>query len=166
MKTFNKIILDTDKKLKNDEIITVELSIDDRIKSRIIATTKDGQEVGILTARGTTLRDGTLLSNDDSEYLKVVAALENVSTVRASTPIALTALAYHLGNRHVPLQIDESGFLRYQTDHVLDDMVVKLGGVLVHEQANLSLYQELIHTIIMIMSMNIIMSNKLLVLRQ
>lgn len=95
MKTFNKIILDTDKKLKDDEILTVELSIDDRIKSRIIATTKDGQEVGILTARGTTLRDGTLLSNDDSEYLKVVAALENVSSVRASTPIALTALAYH-----------------------------------------------------------------------
>ena len=83
MKTFNKIILDTDKKLKDDEILTVELSIDDRIKSRIIATTKDGQEVGILTARGTTLRDGTLLSNDDSEYLKVVAALENVSSVRA-----------------------------------------------------------------------------------
>lgn len=135
MKTFNKIILDTDKKLKDDELLTVELSIDDRIKSRIIATTKDGQEVGILTARGTTLRDGTLLSNDDSEYLKVVAALENVSSVRASTPIALTALAYHLGNRHVPLQIDESCFLRYQTDHVLDDMVVKLGGVLVHEQA-------------------------------
>lgn len=95
MKTFNKIILDTDKKLKDDELLTVELSIDDRIKSRIIATTKDGQEVGILTARGTTLRDGTLLSNDDSEYLKVVAALENVSSVRASTPIALTALAYH-----------------------------------------------------------------------
>ena len=42
MKTFNKIILDTDKKLKDDEILTVELSIDDRIKSRIIATTKDG----------------------------------------------------------------------------------------------------------------------------
>lgn len=62
MKTFNKIILDTDKKLKDDEILTVELSIDDRIKSRIIATTKDGQEVGILTVRGTTLRDGTLLS--------------------------------------------------------------------------------------------------------
>ena len=44
MKTFNKIILDTDKKLKDDEILTVELSIDDRIKSRIIATTKD--EIG------------------------------------------------------------------------------------------------------------------------
>lgn len=135
MKTFNHIVLSTSKKPKEEQILTVELSIDDRIKSRIIATTKDGQEVGILTARGTTLRDGTLLSNDAFEYLRVNAALENVSTVRASSPIELTALAYHLGNRHVPLQIDKSGFLRYQTDHVLDDMVEKLGGALIHEQA-------------------------------
>ncbi len=66
MKTFNKIILDTDKKLKDDEIFTVELSIDDRIKSRIIATTKDGQEVVILTYLGTTLRDFTVLTFFDS----------------------------------------------------------------------------------------------------
>lgn len=135
MKTFSKIVADTDNLKKDAKALTVELSIDDRIKSRIIALTKDGQEVGIVTERGTTLHDGTVLVNDDMQYLLIEAALENVSTVKAKSPIALTALAYHLGNRHVPLQIDESGFLRYQTDHVLDDMVTKLGGILVHEQA-------------------------------
>lgn len=135
MKTFNKIAAIEGALPENSLFMSVELSIDDRIKSRIIATTKDGQEVGIVTERGTTLHDGTVLVNEDGLYLKIEAALENVSTVRAPTPIALTALAYHLGNRHVPLQIDESGFLRYQTDHVLDDMVEKLGGLLIHEQA-------------------------------
>ena len=133
MKTFNQMV--TGLLPENTEYLSVELSIDDRIKSRIIAFAKTGEEVGIVTERGTTLHDGTVLTNDEHEYLKIESALEEVSTVRAATPIALTALAYHLGNRHVPLQIDDSGFLRYQTDHVLDDMVVKLGGKLVHEQA-------------------------------
>lgn len=58
--------------------------------------------------------------------MQVLAAQESVSTVYLNDPLLLARACYHLGNRHVPLQID-SGFIRYQHDHVLDDMVRGLG---------------------------------------
>ncbi len=67
MKTFNTIAANEGALPENSLSLSVELSIDDRIKSRIIATTKDGQEVGIVTERGTTLHDGTILV--DGQYL-------------------------------------------------------------------------------------------------
>ncbi len=76
--------------------------------------------------RGTILREGDLLLADDGRAVRVVAAPEMVSTVSAEDPLTLMRAAYHLGNRHVPLQIGE-GWLRYQHDHVLDDMVRGLG---------------------------------------
>ena len=57
----------------------------------------------------------------------VKAAEEQVSTVRCDDSLLLSRICYHLGNRHVPLQI-EAGFSRYQHDYVLDEMVVGLGG--------------------------------------
>ena len=129
MKTFKEIIK------KGDAQYTVELYIDDRIKSRIIATATNGESIAISIQRGLVLQDGTLLKNDDDEILQIQSALEDVSTITAKDNLALTLLAYHLGNRHVPLEISEKGYLRYQVDHVLDDMVVKLGGCLVHEKA-------------------------------
>jgi len=66
--------------------------------------------------------------------VQVLAAPERVSTVRCADPLLLARAAYHLGNRHVPLQI-EAGFLRYQHDHVLDEMVRGLGLEVLIEQA-------------------------------
>ena len=129
MKTFNQIVN------KGEVTTSIELSIDERIKSRIIENDVNGNEVAICVERGTVLHDGDLLVNEDGEILKIISAPEEVSTIRAKDAISLTKLAYHLGNRHVPLQISQDGFLRYQVDHVLDDMVVKLGGTLTHEKA-------------------------------
>ena len=132
MKTFNRIAD------AGQADYTVELGIDERAASRIIAPDINGRSVAISVERGQILRDGTLLRNDDGEILRVLAALEEVSTVRAGNLPELARLAYHLGNRHVPLEISPEGFLRYRRDHVLDDLVLRLGGTVTHERAKFS----------------------------
>ena len=114
---------------------TVTLSLDTRIKSRVRVTLDDGREAGLMLERGQLLRGGELLSDElGAEVVRVVAAAEQVSTVRCDNPLLLARASYHLGNRHVPLQI-EGGFLRYQHDHVLDEMVRGLGLQVAVEQA-------------------------------
>lgn len=105
---------------------TVELTFDDRQKSRHKATTQCGEAIGWFIERGHVLKDGDFLVTTTNELIHVVAAKESVSTVYAKSALELTRAAYHLGNRHVPLQITPE-FLRYQHDHVLDEMIVGLG---------------------------------------
>ncbi|WP_409277864.1 urease accessory protein UreE [Pseudomonas defluvii] len=114
---------------------TVTLALDTRIKSRVRITLDDGREAGLMLERGQLIRGGELLANEQgTEVIRVQAAAEQVSTVRSDDPLLLARAAYHLGNRHVPLQI-EAGLLRYQHDHVLDDMVRGLGLQVAQEQA-------------------------------
>lgn len=110
------------------------LPIDSRIRSRLRVELEDGREAGLFLQRGLILRGGDQLLSECGEVIEVVAAPESVSTVRSADPLLLARCAYHLGNRHVPLQIDE-GMVRYQHDHVLDDMVRGLGAQVVSEQA-------------------------------
>jgi urease accessory protein len=105
---------------------TVTLTYDQRCKSRQRLRLDDGSEAALLLERGTVLPDGALLAADDGTVIAVKAAPETLSVVRAEDPLALARAAYHLGNRHVALQI-EVGEVRYQHDHVLDDMVRALG---------------------------------------
>lgn len=100
----------------------VALPYDLRKKSRLRATSEGGRELAILLERGSSLRDGDLLAADSGEIILVRAAGETVSEVTSDDALKLMRATYHLGNRHVPLQI-EAGLLRYQHDHVLDDMV-------------------------------------------
>jgi urease accessory protein len=114
---------------------TVTLDVDSRIKSRLRVTLDDGREAGLMLERGHLLRGGELLADAaGSQVVRVLAAPETVSTVRCADPHLLARAAYHLGNRHVPLQI-EPGLLRYQHDHVLDDMLRGLGLTVEAEQA-------------------------------
>ncbi|MDH0301500.1 MULTISPECIES: urease accessory protein UreE [unclassified Pseudomonas] len=114
---------------------TVTLSVDSRIKSRLRVTLDDGRDAGLMLERGHLLRGGELLSDAEGQHvIQVLAAPEVVSTVRCGDPHLLARAAYHLGNRHVPLQI-EPQLLRYQHDHVLDDMVRGLGLEVAAEQA-------------------------------
>jgi urease accessory protein len=105
-----------------------------RQKSRLRARLASGQEVGLFLERGVVLRGGDLLLADDGTVVEVVAALETVSTVRDSDATRLVRAGYHLGNRHVPVEIGE-GWLRYGHDHVLDDMVRGMGLSVMVEQA-------------------------------
>jgi urease accessory protein len=114
--------------------LRLELPFDLRARSRFRARLVSGEEVGVLLARGQILRGGDRLLAEDGRIVEVAAAPEWVSTLRASDVRLLARAAYHLGNRHVALQIGE-GWLRYIHDHVLDDMVRGLGGELTIEQA-------------------------------
>lgn len=106
--------------------VAVTLEHSERQKSRGLLKLDDGSEAALLLERGTGLQHGDLLLADDGLVVVVQAALEGLSIVTASDPLDLCRAAYHLGNRHVPLQISALR-LAYLHDHVLDDMVRELG---------------------------------------
>jgi urease accessory protein len=106
--------------------VQLVLPFEQRQKSRLRTKLSSGEEVGLLLDRGMVLRGGDKLLADDGRVIEVVAASESVSTVICDDPWQLARASYHLGNRHVSLQIGK-GWLRYQHDHVLDDMVRGLG---------------------------------------
>jgi len=112
---------------------SLSLSIDQRIRSRLKVTLDDGRDAGLFLPRGLILRGGDRLRTECGVVIEVKASPEWVSKVSTDDPLLLARVSYHLGNRHVPLQI-ELGFVCYQHDHVLDDMVRGLGADVVCEQ--------------------------------
>jgi urease accessory protein len=106
---------------------TVTLAHAERQKSRGLLRLDDGTEAALLLERGTGgLQPGDKLLADDGTVVLVQAALEGLSIVTATDPLALARAAYHLGNRHIAVQI-QALRLAYQHDHVLDDMLRELG---------------------------------------
>jgi urease accessory protein len=110
------------------------LSFDVRSHSRFRARLENGEEVGVVLERGQILRGGDLLLANDGRVVEVGAAQEWVTTLQADDARMLVRAAYHLGNRHVALQIGD-GWLRYSHDHVLDDMARGLGVRVTVEEA-------------------------------
>ncbi len=114
--------------------LTLTLSYDLRQKSRQLVILDNGQEAQLFLPRGIILRHGDQLIAETGEIIRVLAAKEQVSTVKINDALLLGRICYHLGNRHVPLQITTT-WCRYQHDHVLDDMVKQLGADIIIEQA-------------------------------
>ena len=112
---------------------SLTLPFEQRQKSRLRVTLDNGSEASLILERGTVLRHGDLLRATDGQIIEVHAACETVSTVSASSAHLLSRACYHLGNRHVPLQIGD-GWLRYLKDHVLDDMMRSLGLSVEHKE--------------------------------
>ena len=108
------------------------LPFESRQKARQRTHTTAGEEIGLQLRRGTILRGGDLLRAADGTLLEVVAAREPVSTIFSRNSRQLARVAYHLGNRHVALQVGP-GWVRYLTDHVLDAMVAQLGLNVLHD---------------------------------
>jgi urease accessory protein len=113
---------------------SVALAYDERKRSRLRVTLASGLEAGIFLEPGDHLRDGDrLLAEDGTSVVAIVAAPERLIEACAATPLLFARAAYHLGNRHVPVQVvceasDASGGrLRFQADHVLAEMVRGLG---------------------------------------
>lgn len=102
------------------------LTMNERTKSRLKVTLSDGQTAGLFLPRGSVLKEGDWVKADSGEIAVIKAAEEMVSTVFSDDLLLLAKACYHLGNRHVPLQV-EQGWCRYLHDHVLDDMVKGLG---------------------------------------
>jgi urease accessory protein len=117
----------------NESDDAVTLPFDARQKCRLLSRTDKGKEVGIFLPRGQSIKHGFVLNGHDNYRVKIRAASESLSIVRTNNPLLFARACYHLGNRHVPLQILE-GELRYQADHVLDQMLDGL-GLIVHHQS-------------------------------
>ena len=105
----------------------LRLPFERRQKSRQRATLASGEEVAIELPRGEVLRGGDWVISTDGRAIEVVAQAERVLHVECDTPQSLARAAYHLGNRHVPVQVGE-GWLRIADDHVLARMLDVLGA--------------------------------------
>lgn len=105
---------------------TLELDWDTRQKSRFEATDSSGRTLGVFLPRGTVVRGGDVLVADDGSLVRVVAAPQAVLKIthctQHGTPYDLIRAAYHLGNRHVPIEL-KPDHLKIEPDHVLADML-------------------------------------------
>ena len=105
---------------------TVELDWDVRQKSRFDTTDSLGRHLGVFLPRGTLVRGGDLLVAEDGSMVKVLAAPQAVLRITAcathGSPFDLTRAAYHLGNRHVPIEL-KPDHLKIEPDHVLADLL-------------------------------------------
>ncbi len=108
---------------------SVELDWDIRQKSRFDATLSDGRQLAVFLPRGSLVRGGDVLVTADGELVRVIAAAQPVLRITACPdhPVAeqafdLMRAAYHLGNRHVPIEL-RPDHLKIEPDHVLADML-------------------------------------------
>jgi len=109
----------------------LKLPFESRQKSRLKTKLVSGEEVGLILPRGEILRGGDLVTASDGRVIEIVAEAEKVLHIETKD---LARVAYHLGNRHVPVQVGD-GFLRISEDHVLEEMVQKLGAKVSHVEA-------------------------------
>ncbi len=112
----------------------LSLTAEERSRSRHPFETDDGKAVYLHLPRGTTLREGDCLRAESGELAQVRAKPEPVITVTAKRAIDLLQAAYHLGNRHVSLEITET-YLRLSPDSVLRDLLNHRGLTVIEEIA-------------------------------
>ncbi|MFW6359207.1 MAG: urease accessory protein UreE [Chroococcales cyanobacterium] len=113
---------------------TLSLSAEERTRSRYRFDSPTGKALFLRLPRGTILQHGDLLQSEQGEILQILAKPEPVLTVTAKTPFELLRAAYHLGNRHVPLEITPD-YLRLSPDSVLKRMLEQLGVTVTEEIA-------------------------------
>ena len=108
---------------------TVELDWDTRQKSRFEATDSTGRRVAVFLARGRIVRGGDVLVAEDGSLIAVKAAAQAILVVTVAAtgaPIDLLRAAYHLGNRHVPLEV-RADRVQLEPDHVLAELLTRMG---------------------------------------
>jgi urease accessory protein len=117
---------------------TVELDWDVRQKSRFECTDSQGRQLGVFLPRGTVVRGGDVLVAEDGSMVRVIAAPQPVLVIRhvadRGTVFDLIRAAYHLGNRHVPIEL-KPDHLKIEPDHVLADMLRSMHLVVVETTA-------------------------------
>jgi urease accessory protein len=102
------------------------LTFDARCKSRLLLTLDNGDQAALIVERGRALRGGERVTIADGREVEIVSAEESLLEAISSDPLLIAKAAYHLGNRHVAVQLMPDR-LRFSTDHVLADMVAGLG---------------------------------------
>jgi urease accessory protein len=102
------------------------LAYDLRQKSRLRATLSDGTDAALFLPRGTILRDGDILQADDGTLIRVESSPQKVLVITAERTDELIKAAYHLGNRHAPVEFGKEN-LKLEFDPVLKEMLLQLG---------------------------------------
>jgi len=106
--------------------LRVRLDFDARCKSRLLLTLENGERAALVVARGGVLRAGEIVRLEDGRDVQIIAADEPLLEARSDDPVLIAKAAYHLGNRHVALQV-MPGRVRFLADHVLEGLVRGLG---------------------------------------
>ncbi|MBI2586175.1 MAG: urease accessory protein UreE [Rhodospirillales bacterium] len=119
-------------------VATVTLALDDRHRRRIRLTDDRGEAFLLDLAEAALMGDGDGLKLENGGFIRVVAAAEAVADVHGSSPAHTARLAWHLGNRHTPVEVLADGGLRIRDDHVLIAMLKGLGASVVQHQAPFS----------------------------
>jgi urease accessory protein len=109
----------------------IVLSFEQRQKSRLRVGLESGEQVGFVLPRGEIRRGGDRVTSLDGRVFEIVSAPEKLLHIESAM---LVQAAYHLGNRHVPVQVG-NGFLRIAEDHVLEEMLRQLGARVSHVEA-------------------------------
>ncbi len=110
------------------------LPFESRCKSRLRTRLESGEEAGLFLERGRVLRGGDRLLGNDGRVVEVLAAPEMLMEAASDDPLQLARAAYHLGNRHVAVEI-RAGRLRFAQDQVLGEMVRGLGLPVIEMEA-------------------------------
>ena len=118
---------------KEEAAGTLTLDFDGRHRRRIRLTADQGEDVLLDLPNAVAMADGDGLQLDDGRWLKIQAAPELVVEIRHQDFNQLVRFAWHLGNRHLPMEIRDE-VLRIRPDHVIEDMLHRLGADLVKVQ--------------------------------
>ena len=105
---------------------TVHLTFEARSKSRLLLTLDSGERAALVVERGRVLHGGERVRTEDGREIEIIAAQEALLEASSSDAVLIARAAYHLGNRHIAVQV-MPGRLRFLNDHVLGEMVRKLG---------------------------------------
>jgi urease accessory protein len=112
---------------EDEERDQVVLDFDQRHRRRITLQTEMGEEVLVDLAQAVRLRDGDGLLLEGGGVIRVVAQAETLLQIQTDDADELVRIAWHLGNRHLPVQLGP-GRILIRADHVIADMVHTLGG--------------------------------------
>ena len=112
--------------VNRESLLTLALIAEDRTRSRHRFVTVEGEEINLQLQRGTLLKEGDILADANNQAIAIVIAKpEPVLTVTAHHALDFLRAAYHLGNRHIGLEITET-YLRLSPDSVLEDFVLQM----------------------------------------
>ena len=114
---------------------TVTLDYDGRYRRRIRLVTDEGKAFLLDLPQAMRLGEGDGLALEDGGYVRVVAAAEAVADLNCQGSSETARIAWHIGNRHIPIQVLPDGALRIRDDHVIVDMARKLGANVHQHQA-------------------------------
>jgi urease accessory protein len=106
--------------------LRAHLPFESRVKSRLLFRLDNGEQAALIVERGRLIRSGETITIEDGRAVEIVAADEALLEATSEDPLLVTRAAYHLGNRHVAVQLTKNG-VRFLEDHVLREMVAGLG---------------------------------------